>query len=66
VAVALDDLGAHRVHVQAERREHLALDVRAEVAVRPDRPGDLAGADLVDAVASRCGLARSRTPTRRA
>ena len=28
--------------------EHLRLDVRAEVAVRPDRPRDLAGADLVD------------------
>ena len=46
--VALDDLGADRVDVKAERRQHLRLDLRAEVAVRPDRPGDLAGADLVD------------------
>ena len=48
VAVALDDLGAGRVDVEAELGEDLGLDVRAEVAVRPDRPRDLAGADLVD------------------
>ena len=48
VPVALDDLGADRVGVQAELGEHLRLDVRAEVAVRPDRAGDLAGPDLVD------------------
>ena len=46
--VALDDLGADRVDVQAQVGEHLRLDVRAEVAVRPDRAGDLAGPDLVD------------------
>ena len=43
VPVALDDLGADRVHVQPELREDLGLDVRPEVAVRADRPGDLAG-----------------------
>ena len=48
VAVALDDLGAGRVDVEAELREHLGLDLRAEVAVRPNRPRDLAGPDLVD------------------
>src|SRR4029078_85282 len=48
MAVALHDLGAHRVHVQAERREPVGFDVRVEVAVRADRPGDLARADLVD------------------
>ena len=31
-----------------ERGEDLGLDVRPEVAVRPDRARDLAGADLVD------------------
>ena len=46
--VALDDLGADRVGVEAEGGEHLRLDLGAEVAVRPDRSGDLAGADLVD------------------
>ena len=39
---------AGRVGVQAEGGEDLGLDVGAEVAVRADRPGDLAGADLVD------------------
>ena len=48
VTVALDDLGADRVGVEAEGGEHLRLDLRAEMAVRPDRPGDLAGPDLVD------------------
>ena len=48
VAVALDDLGADRVDVQAQVGQDLRLDVRAEVAVRPDRAGDLARADLVD------------------
>ena len=48
VPVALDDLGADRVGVEPEGGEHLRLDVGAEVAVRPDRPGDLAGPDLVD------------------
>ena len=48
VPVALDDLGADRVDVQAERGEDLGLDVGPEMAVRPDRPGDLAGRDLVD------------------
>ena len=67
VPVALDDLGAHRVDVEAERAEHLRLEVRVEVAVRADRPGDLAG--------RRCrrrpspggaGRGRPRTPSRRA
>ncbi len=48
VPVALDDLGADRVGVEPERGEDLGLEVGAEVAVRADRPGDLAGADLVD------------------
>ena len=48
VAVTLDDLRAGRVGVQSERGEHLRLDVGVEVAVRPDRARDLAGADLVD------------------
>ena len=46
VAVALDDLGAHRVDAQPEVREDLRLEVRVEVAVRPDRAADLAGRDL--------------------
>ena len=37
VPVALDDLGADRVDVEAELGEDLRLDVRPEVAVRPDR-----------------------------
>ena len=37
VAVALDDLRGDRVDVQAQVREHLGLEVRVEVAVRPDR-----------------------------
>ena len=48
VPVALDDLRAHGVGVEAELGEDLGLDVGVEVAVRPDRPGDLARADLVD------------------
>ena len=48
VAVALDDLGARRIGVEPELGEHLRLDVGAEVAVRPDRSRDLAGADVVD------------------
>ncbi len=48
MAIALDDLGAHRIGVEVELREDLGLDVRAQVAVRPDRPRDLAGGDLVD------------------
>ena len=47
VPVALDDLGADRVRVQAQRGEDLGLDGRIEVAVRPDRARDLAGPDLV-------------------
>ena len=46
--VALDDLGADRVGVQAQLGEDLGLDVGVEMAVRPDRAGDLARADLVD------------------
>jgi hypothetical protein len=38
VAVALDDLGARRVRVEAQLREDVRLDVGREVAVRPDRP----------------------------
>ena len=45
VPVALDDLGAHRVHVEAEVREDLRLEVRRQVAVRADRTADLAGGD---------------------
>ena len=37
-----------RIGMEPERGEHLGLDVRAEVAVGPHRPGDLAGPDLVD------------------
>ena len=48
VAVALDDLGARPGPRAARAREHLRLDVRAEVAVRPDRAGDLARGDVVD------------------
>ena len=47
VPVALDDLGAHRVRVQAEVVEHLRLEVRRQVAVRADRAADLAGGDVV-------------------
>ena len=45
--IALDDLGADRVRVQAEIRQDLGLDVRAEMAVRPDRTRDLARPDLI-------------------
>ena len=48
VPVALDDLGADRVDVEAQGGEDLRLDLGAEVAVGPDRAGDLAGRDLVD------------------
>ena len=48
MTVALDDLGADRVGMETEGGEHLRLDLGAEVAVRPDRAGDLAGPDLVD------------------
>ncbi len=37
-----------RVGVQAERGQDLGLDVRVQVAVRPDRTRDLARPDLVD------------------
>ena len=48
VPVALDDLGARRVDRQAELGHDLGLDLGLEVAVRPDRAGQLAGRDLVD------------------
>ncbi len=48
VAVTLDDLRADRVRVQAEVGQDLRLDIGAEVAVRPDRPRDLAGPDVID------------------
>ena len=48
VPVALDDLGADRIGVKTERGEDFRFDVGGEVAVRPDRTRDLAGADLVD------------------
>ena len=48
MAVALHDLGADRIRVEAERAEDLGLDVGAEMAVRPDRARDLARRDLVD------------------
>ncbi len=46
--VALHDLGADRVHAEAEVRQDRRFDLRPEMAVRPDRPRDLAGTDLVD------------------
>ena len=46
--VALDDLGADRVDPQPQRAEDLGLELGVEVAVGPDRPGDLAGGDLGD------------------
>ena len=46
--VALDDLRAYGVGMQAQLGEDLGLDVGVEMAVRADRPGDLAGPDLVD------------------
>ena len=42
VAVARDDLRADRVDGQPELIEDLRLDVGVELAVGPDRPGDLA------------------------
>ena len=67
VPVALDDLGADRVGVEPERGQHLRLDLGPEVAVRPDRPGDLAGPDLIDGGGeARAGHDRARTPSRRA
>ena len=48
VPVALDDLGADRVGMEPELGKDLRLDVGPEMAVRPDRPRDLAGRDLVD------------------
>ena len=48
VPVALDDLGARRIDPQLQLGHDLGLDLRLEVAVRPDRPGQLAGRDLVD------------------
>ena len=48
MSVALDDLGACLVGMEPERSEDLGLDVRPEVAVRPDGARDLAGGDLVD------------------
>src|SRR5688572_25668032 len=46
--VALDDLCARGVGVEPELAENLRLQIGPEVAVRPDRSGDLAGPDLVD------------------
>ena len=48
VAIALDDLGAHRVHREAEVGEDLRLEVGGEVAVRPDGPRDLAGRRVLE------------------
>ncbi len=46
VPIALDDLGAHRVDVEAEVGEHLLLEIGRELAVGADRPGDLPGRDV--------------------
>src|SRR5207237_7192748 len=43
VPVALDDLGAHGVDGEPELGEDVGLDLRIELAVRPDRTADLAG-----------------------
>ena len=45
--VALDDLGADRVGVQAQGGQDLGLELGVEMAVGADRAGDLAGPDLV-------------------
>ena len=68
VPVALDDLGADRVDAQARARPRTsASTLGLEVAVRPDRAGDLAGRDLVDGRRpGGAGRGRARTPSRRA
>jgi hypothetical protein len=47
VAVPLDDLRGDWVAVQSQLGQHLVLQVRLEVAVRANRPGDLAGCGVV-------------------
>ena len=48
VAVALDDLRARLVDTQLQLVHDLGLDLRLEVAVRPDGTAELAGRDLAN------------------
>ncbi len=48
VPVALDDLGADRIGMQAESGENLRLEIRGEQAVRADGTGDLAGRHVIE------------------
>ena len=57
VAVALHDLGADVVGVQAQLRHHVPLHVRAEQRVGADRPGELAGGEVVRGLAQALAIA---------
>ena len=47
MAVALHDLGGHRIHRQAEPGADILFDLGRHVGVGADRAGDLADGDLV-------------------